>query len=157
MTTIKLGTSDLQVPRIAVGCMRMSQLTPLQAENFVQTALEEGAVFFDHADIYGAGACEELFAQAIHMNADVREKIILQSKCAIRPGVAYDFSREYLLTSVEGILRRLHTDYLDVLLLHRPDALMEPEEVAELIGFLASPEAGYITGEVVSINGGLHT
>lgn len=131
MRTMKLGVSDLQVPVVAVGCMRLSGLDKQEAERFVQTALDIGANFFDHADIYGDGACEEIFADAIHMNSSVREKIILQSKCGIRKGVAFDFSKEHILKSVDGILKRLRTDYLDVLLLHRPDALVEPEEVAE--------------------------
>ncbi|RUS49007.1 aldo/keto reductase family oxidoreductase [Cohnella sp. AR92] len=132
MKTIKLGTSNLEVPVVAVGCMRINSLDKKQAEQFVQTALEEGANFFDHADIYGTGACEEIFADAIQMSPSVREKIILQSKCGIRPDKGmFDFSKEHILASVDGILKRLRTDYLDVLLLHRPDTLVEPEEVAE--------------------------
>lgn len=130
MKTIKLGMSTLEVPVIAVGCMRINSLDKAGAERFVQTALEEGANFFDHADIYGGGSCEEIFADAIHMNPEIREKIILQSKCGIRQG-SFDFSKEHILSSVDGILKRLNTEYLDVLLLHRPDALVEPEEVAE--------------------------
>lgn len=130
MRTIQLGTSGLEVPVVAVGCMRMSSLDPARAERFVQTALELGANFFDHADIYGGGRCEEIFATAIRMNADVRERVILQSKCGIRRGM-FDFSKEHILSAVDGSLRRLRTEYLDVLLLHRPDALVEPEEVAE--------------------------
>ncbi|MEH7374111.1 aldo/keto reductase [Neobacillus drentensis] len=130
MRTIKLGSSSLEVPVIAVGCMRINSLEKTEAERFVQSALEEGANFFDHADIYGGGTCEEIFADAIHMNAEIREKIILQSKCGIRKGM-FDFSKEYILESVDGILKRLNTEYLDVLLLHRPDALVEPEAVAE--------------------------
>ena len=137
MRTIRLGVSDLQVPVIGVGCMRISSLTKKEAEAFVQAALDEGAYFFDHADIYGGGECEEIFAEAIHMNDDVRERIVLQSKCGIRKGM-YDFSKEHILSSVDGILRRLRTDYLDVLLLHRPDALVEPEEVAEAFNQLQS-------------------
>lgn len=130
MRTMKLGDSTLEVPVVAIGCMRMNSLNKTEAEQFVQSALEEGANFFDHADIYGGGTCEEIFADAIHMNDDIREKIILQSKCGIRQGM-FDFSKEYILESVDGILKRLKTDYLDVLLLHRPDTLVEPEEVAE--------------------------
>ncbi|WP_019639316.1 aldo/keto reductase [Paenibacillus fonticola] len=137
MRTMKLGTSNLEVPVIAVGCMRINSLGQAEAEKFVQTALEAGANFFDHADIYGGGKCEEIFADAIHMNDDVREKIILQSKCGIRQGM-FDFSKEHILNSVDGILKRLKTDYLDVLLLHRPDALVEPEEVAEAFDKLES-------------------
>ena len=130
MRTIKLGTSNLEVPVIAVGCMRINSLEQAEAEQFVQAALEAGANFFDHADIYGGGASEEIFAKAIHMNDDIREKIIIQSKCGIRKGM-FDFSKEHIIASVDGILKRLNTDYLDVLLLHRPDTLVEPEEVAE--------------------------
>jgi predicted oxidoreductase len=137
MRTIKLGSSTLEVPVVAVGCMRINSLDKPEAERFVQTALEEGANFFEHADIYGSGTCEEIFADAIHMSDDVREKIILQSKCGIRPGM-FDFSKEHILTSVDGILKRLKTDYLDVLLLHRPDTLVEPEEVAEAFDLLES-------------------
>ncbi len=130
MRTIKLGASDLDVPVVAVGCMRMNTLDAGDAERFVHAALEQGANFFDHADIYGGGACEEIFARAIGMNDGVRERILLQSKCGIREGM-FDFSKEHILAAVDGILSRLRTDYLDVLLLHRPDTLMEPEEVAE--------------------------
>ena len=137
MKTKKLGKSFLQVPVIAVGCMRINRLNKPDAEHFVQSAMDEGANFFDHADIYGGGACEETFADAIHMNSSVRDKLILQSKCGIRKG-QFDFSREHILASVDGILKRLKTDYLDVLLLHRPDALVEPEEVAEAFDKLQS-------------------
>lgn len=136
MRTIKLGKSDLQVPVMAVGCMRINRLDKKEAERFIQTALDLGANFFDHADVYGNGTCEEIFSHAIHMNAAVREKILLQSKCGIRPGVAFDFSKAHILEAVDGTLKRLKTDYLDVLLLHRPDALVEPEEVAEAFDIL---------------------
>lgn len=137
MRLMKLGQSDLNVPVLAVGCMRINGLSKTDAENFVQTALDNGANFFDHADIYGQGTCEEIFADAIHMNSTVREKIILQSKCGIRKGM-FDFSKEHILEAVDGSLKRLKTDYLDVLLLHRPDALVEPEEVAEVFDKLYS-------------------
>ena len=138
MRTINLGLSGLKVPVIAVGCMRLDSLEHGAAENFISKALDLGANFFDHADIYGKGKCEEIFAKAIGMNASVREKILLQSKCGIRPGIAFDFSKEYILKSVDGILERLKTEYLDVFLLHRPDALMEGEEVAEAFDKLYS-------------------
>ena len=138
MKTFKLGTSNLEVPALAVGCMRIAGLEPKAAEEFVQTALDNDANFFDHADIYGFGECEEVFAKAIGMNETIREKIILQSKCGIVPGEMFDFSKEHILKSVDGILKRLNTDYLDVLLLHRPDALVEPEEVAAAFDTLQS-------------------
>lgn len=127
---MKLGKSDLQVPVVAVGCMRMSRKTVSEARALIDSALEEGANYFDHADIYGGGRSEEIFAEAIGMTPRVREGLILQSKCAIHDGM-YDFSKEHILSSVEGSLKRLQTEYLDVLLLHRPDILMEPDEVAE--------------------------
>lgn len=131
MKKIELGKSGLQVPDIAVGCMRMSSLDTLKAAQFVDKAMELGANFFDHADIYGGGECEKIFAEAVQMTPSVRETMMLQSKCGIKPGVMFDFSKEHILSSVDGILNRLKTDYLDILLLHRPDALVEPEEVAE--------------------------
>ena len=130
MRTMMLGKSGLEVPVMAVGCMRMARKTVEEAREVIEAALESGVNFFDHADIYGAGRSEEIFAEAIGMTPSVREKVILQSKCAIHDGM-YDFSKEHILKSVEGSLRRLKTEYLDVLLLHRPDILMEPEEVAE--------------------------
>lgn len=129
MQKIMLGKSNLEVPRVAVGCMRLHELSAPEAETFVKTALDLGANFFDHADIYAAGTCEEIFAKAIGMNPTVRENIILQSKCGIAKG-QFNFSKEHILNSVDGILQRLNTEYLDCLLLHRPDALVEPEEVA---------------------------
>lgn len=135
MRTMKLGRSNLEVPVIAVGCMRIHSLTVQEAETFINTALEGQANFFDHADIYGSGHCEEIFADAIHMNPGIREKIIIQSKCGVCNG-KYDLSKEHILSSVDAILKRLRTDYLDVLLLHRPDALIEPEEVAEAFDLL---------------------
>ncbi|MDR2808859.1 MAG: aldo/keto reductase [Spirochaetaceae bacterium] len=136
MKTLNLGRSGLETPVIAIGCMRINRLDKDEAARFVNTALELGANFFDHADIYGDGSCEEIFAQAIGMNSSVRQKVLLQSKCSIRPGVAFDFSAAHIIGAVEGILKRLKTDYLDVLLLHRPDALVEPEEVAQAFGLL---------------------
>ena len=137
MKKINLGVSNLAVPVLAVGCMRINKLTDPEAGRFINTALDLGANFFDHADIYGNGASEEIFARAADMKASVREKFILQSKCGIRQG-SYDFSKEHILGSVDGSLKRLRTDYLDVLLLHRPDALMEGEEVAEAFDRLQS-------------------
>ena len=136
MKLISLGKSGLRVPAVAVGCMRLMDIGEKEAEAFLDHALELGCNLFAHADIYGQGACESRFAKAIRMSPSVREKIILQSKCGIVSGVMYDFSKEHILSSVDGILKRLNTEYLDVLLLHRPDALMEPEEVAEAFSVL---------------------
>lgn len=131
MRTMQLGKSELQVPVIAVGCFRINAFTPAQAEIFFRTAMESGANFFDHADAYSNGLCESLFADAVHMNSTVREKMILQTKCGVIGHEEYDFSQKHILEAVDGSLKRLKTDYLDMLLLHRPDALVEPEEVAE--------------------------
>ncbi|MBO5293155.1 MAG: aldo/keto reductase [Lachnospiraceae bacterium] len=131
MKKITLGKSGIQVPAAAVGCMRMDELGPKEAAEYIEGCLEAGANFFDHADIYGSGMCEEIFGQAFRMLGQPRENVFLQSKCGIIPGKMYDLSKEHILQSVDGILKRLDTEYLDMLVLHRPDALMEPEEVAE--------------------------
>lgn len=136
MRTIELGKSKMQVPVIASGCMRMNGLDEKQAASFIEKALSLGVNFFEHADIYGKGECEKIFSKAIDMKPSVREKIILQSKCGIVPGKMYDLSKEHILKSVDEILKRLQTEYLDVLALHRPDALVEPEEVAEAFRIL---------------------
>lgn len=128
MYTIELGKSGMQVPAVAVGCMRISGMSETELGAFVETALESGANFFDHADVYGRGTCETVFGKAI-AGYD-REKLIIQTKCGIVPGKMFDFSYEHIVASVDGSLKRLGMEYIDVLLLHRPDALMEPEEVA---------------------------
>ena len=130
MNKLELGNSGLQASEISLGCMRMDQLSKQDANRMIQLSLELGIDMFDHADIYGGGASEEIFADAIQMNPSIRSKMILQTKCGIRKGF-FDFSKEHILSSVEGSLKRLKTDYIDILLLHRPDALVEPEEVAE--------------------------
>lgn len=135
MKTITLNNTNLSIPEIGMGCMRIVELENADAvKSWVDTALENGINFFDHADIYGKGRCEELFGKVL--TPSLREKIILQSKCSIRPGIAFDFSKEHILNSVDGILKRLNTEYLDILLLHRPDALIEPEEVADAFRIL---------------------
>ncbi len=133
MYKIDFGKSGLRVPAVAVGCMRIADMTAKQVDEFVDTALENGANFFDHADIYGGGKSEEVFGKSV-AGYD-REKILIQTKCGIRKGM-FDFSYEHIVNSVEGSLSRLGTDYVDVLLLHRPDALMEPEEVARAFSHL---------------------
>ncbi|MHB8127584.1 MAG: aldo/keto reductase [Mobilitalea sp.] len=129
MKYIKPANTELNVSNIIMGCMRITGLSEKELNVFVNSALEEGVNFFDHADIYGGGECETHFAKSVQMNAALREKMIIQSKCGIRDGF-FDFSKEHIMNSVEGILSRLQTDYLDVLLLHRPDTLMEPDEIA---------------------------
>src|SRR5699024_10281887 len=125
-----LGTSNLNVSNISLGCMRMNHLALSDAQQVIQHAREAGINFFDHADIYGGGESERIFAEAIQREPIQREDIYIQSKTGIRDGY-FDFSKEHILNSVDGSLERLQTDYLDVLLLHRPDSLVDPEEVAE--------------------------
>lgn len=127
MKKIQFGTSDLQVASVILGCMRMSG-----AENpreIIEIAYENGIDFFDHADIYGGGECETIFGKALKETSIKREDIIIQTKCGIRKGM-FDFSKEHIVTSVEQSLKRLGVEYVDALLLHRPDTLVEPEEVA---------------------------
>ena len=135
MKTIRIADGAMEVPQIALGCMRLTGLgTKEEVRKLIDTAMEHGITFFDHADIYGKGECERLFGEAVK---DIpREKMTIQTKCGIVPGVSYDFSKEHIIASVEGSLQRLGTDYVDFLLLHRPDTLMEPEEVAEAFELL---------------------
>ena len=121
---------------VAMGCMRITD-SKVPVDELIGTALELGIDFFDHADIYGGGKCEEVFGGYLASNPSLREKITIQTKCGIRKG-CYDFSKEHIIESVEGSLRRLQTDYVDILLLHRPDTLMEPEEVAAAFDELES-------------------
>lgn len=124
----------LPVSSIAMGCMRLDGAKEAP-DRVIGTALDLGINFFDHADIYGGGRCEEVFGGYLAANPSLREKIIIQTKCGIRNGF-FDFSKEHILASVDASLRRLQTDYIDILLLHRPDTLMEPEEVAEAFDIL---------------------
>lgn len=130
MKYINYGKSGIQVPAIVMGCMRMNGLDVKEAAGLIESALNQNVNFFDHADIYGGGECESLFAAAFAQTGRKREEIFLQSKCGIVPGKMYDLSKEHIINSVDQILKRLNAEYLDALLLHRPDALMEPEEVA---------------------------
>lgn len=125
MKTISVGGKNASV--VAMGCMRINNA---DADRLIGTALEWGVNWFDHADIYGGGECETIFGKWLQNNKNLRDKITIQTKCAIKSG-AYDFSKEHIIESVNGSLKRLNTERIDVLLLHRPDTLMEPEEVAE--------------------------
>ena len=118
------------VPAIVVGCMRLGEMDGKRMNAFLHAALEQGANYFDHVDIYAGGKSEEIFGQAVKEDSSIkREDLIIQSKCGICKGF-YDLSKKHIIESVDGSLKRLQTDYLDVLLIHRPDALIEPEEVA---------------------------
>lgn len=132
---IQFGSSDVQASSVILGCMRLNG-----AENpveIIETAYEQGIDFFDHADIYGGGECETIFGKALKETAIKREDIIIQTKCGIRKGM-FDFSKDHIISSVEGSLKRLGVDYIDALLLHRPDTLVEPEEVAAAFDQLES-------------------
>ncbi len=131
------------------GCARwdMKDLSVSDASEMIQTAVDHGIDFFDHADIYGGGTSEEIFANALKETSIKREDILLQTKCGIRKGF-FDFSKEHIINSVEGSLKRLQTDYVDILLLHRPDTLVEPEEVAE--AFLELHNSGKVKSFGVS-------
>lgn len=115
--------------RIALGCMRITTMTSRQADAHIINALEQGINIFDHADIYGGGRCETVFGGVLKRNPELRDKMIIQTKCGIRKGM-YDFSKEHIISSVEGSMKRLNVEHIDILLLHRPDLLMDPDEVA---------------------------
>ena len=136
MKQLKFGSTGIEVPSVILGCMRMNSAT--EPEKVLQTAVENGITFFDHADIYGNGECEQIFANSLAKTSIKREDLFIQSKCGIVPGEMYDFSKEHIVQAVNGSLKRLQTDYLDSLLLHRPDTLMEPEEVAAAFDELAT-------------------
>ncbi|CAM4499211.1 aldo/keto reductase [Paenibacillus typhae] len=132
---IKAGSSQLEVAQISLGCMRIAELSPQEADVHIHSAVEAGIDFFDHADIYAGGKAEEVFGDVLAASPGMREQLMVQTKCGIRQGF-FDFSKEHIVQSVENSLKRLKTDYVDVLLLHRPDTLMEPEEVAEAFDYL---------------------
>ncbi len=129
MKYIKGYSGDTLVSQVALGCMRIGNMTDRQADEYLNTVLELGYNFFDHADIYGGGKCEEVFGGALKRNPALRDKITIQTKCAIKKGM-YDFSKEHIVSSVDKSLKRLGVGKIDVLLLHRPDLLMDPDEVA---------------------------
>ena len=137
MRYMNIGNEKIKASEIALGCMRIADKPVKEVAELINTALDEGINFFDHADVYGRGKSEEIFAKATGMNSNIREKFIIQTKCGIRRGY-YDFSKEHILEAVDGSLKRLNTDYIDILLLHRPDTLMEPEEIAEAFSILHS-------------------
>ena len=130
MKKIKIANTDMTASQLILGCMRINESGKNPVET-IQTAYDHGINFFDHADSYGAGECETIFSKALKETSISRSDIYLQSKVGIKPGIAFDFSKQHIIEAVEGSLKRLDTDYLDALLLHRPDTLVEPEEVAE--------------------------
>ena len=129
MKTVKIGSTP-NLPAIVPGCMRIGGMEKADLHAWIGTAMERGAHFFDHADIYGGGKCEEVFGAAVREMNIPRDTYYVQTKCGIRQGY-FDFSKEHILDSVDKALARLNMDYIDYFLLHRPDTLVEPEDVAE--------------------------
>lgn len=154
MRNVPLGSTGLTVPNVVAGMMRIDDKTDDEVRALYDAAREAGIDFFDHADIYARAlhSAEERFATALGLSAAERGEIRLQTKAGIvREGPSFDFSYEHLVTSVEASLRSLRTDYIDVLLLHRPDALVEPAEVARAFDHLES------TGKVRAFGVSNHT
>ncbi|MDR2347448.1 MAG: aldo/keto reductase [Bifidobacteriaceae bacterium] len=144
MKVLRLPGSEIKAPNVIAGMMRITDKSDAEIRELVATALDSGINFFDHADVYGVELhkCERRFAEALNWGPSQRERAILQTKAGIVPtgeGWAYfDFSAEHLIESAEASLKALRTDYIDILLLHRPDALVEPEEVAKAFDQLHS-------------------
>lgn len=140
MRYIKFGERQKEVSEVVLGLMRISEMTVDQVEDLIESALEVGINAFDIADCYGHGKCEQILGEVLKRRPDLREKMWIQSKCGIRMEefTYFDFSKEHILEAVDGILERLNVDYIDSLLLHRPDALMEPAEIAEAFDLLKS-------------------
>lgn len=138
MRYITLGQDDKELSEIVLGMMRIEDKSVKEVEELVETALSVGINAFDLADIYGRGRCEELLGLVLKNRPYLREKMWIQSKCGIRieEFTYFDFSKDYIIKSVDGILQRLKIDHLDSLLLHRPDALMESDQVAEAFDLL---------------------
>ena len=138
MRYITLGQDDKELSEIVLGMMRIKDKSVKEVEELVETALSVGINAFDLADIYGRGRCEELLGLVLKNRPDLREKMWIQSKCGIRieEFTYFDFSKDYIIKSVDGILQRLKIDHVDSLLLHRPDALMESDQVAEAFDLL---------------------
>lgn len=137
MKYYEIPHTNMRQSAVIQGCMRFKGMSSMEVERIVNLCLENGINSFDHADVYGTagmrGECEQLFGQVLKENPGLRDKVYIQSKCGICKSEQdyYDFSKEHILEAVDGILTRLQTEYLDALLLHRPDTLMEPEEVAD--------------------------
>ncbi|SNU06056.1 Predicted oxidoreductase [Streptococcus equinus] len=138
MGYIKFGERQVEISEVILGLMRISEMTVDQVEELIESALAVGINAFDIADCYGHGECERILGEVLKRRPDLHEKMWIQSKCGIRMEdfTYFDFSKEHILEAVNGILERLGVDYIDSLLLHRPDALMEPEEIAEAFDIL---------------------
>ena len=136
MKRIQLGTTGLEVSQIALGCMRIGAKSQKEVQALVEKALELGINYMDHADIYAWGKnSEEIFGELLKEKPSLRDQMVIQTKCGICSGY-YDSSKEHILESVENSLRKMQIEKIDVLLIHRPDALMEPEEMGEAFALL---------------------
>jgi predicted oxidoreductase len=129
--------TTLNASNVILGLMRINELDAKEIQTLVGSARDAGINFFDHADVYGTPphGCEQRWGDAITLSPTDREQVIIQTKVGIREGY-FDFSKEHILEAVDGSLAALKLDYLDVVLLHRPDTLVEPEEVAEAFDIL---------------------
>ncbi len=130
MKYIHTYSSEKAVSQVALGCMRIGGMNEKEADAYMDMALACGYNYFDHADIYGGGRCEEVFGGILARNPGLRDSIVIQTKCSINHGM-YDYSKEHILSAVDGSLKRFGIEHIDVLLLHRPDLLMNPDEVAD--------------------------
>jgi len=141
MKTFRLPGTDITAPNVVLGLMRITEKTDEEIRTLVRTARDAGIDFIDHADVYGDGhhLNERRFAEAMQLTASQRAELTIQTKCGIvREGPYFDFSYEHIIESVNGSLQALGTDYIDILLLHRPDVLVEPEEVARAFDELSA-------------------
>ncbi len=141
MKTFTLPGTDIVAPNVILGLMRIQEKSDDEVRALVGAARDAGITLVDHADVYGDGmhGCEQRFAEAMDLTPSQRDELIIQTKCGIvKDGPYFDFSYEHIVESVEGSLRALRTDHVDILLLHRPDALVEPDEVARAFDELAA-------------------
>ncbi|WP_043536792.1 aldo/keto reductase [Actinomyces polynesiensis] len=154
MKTFTLPGTDITAPNVVLGLMRIAEKSDDEIRGLVHTARDAGIDFFDHADVYGdeLHECERRFAEAMQLTPSERDAITIQTKAGIvKDGPYFDFSRDHIVESVEGSLAALDTDHIDILLLHRPDALVEPEEVARAFDELQA------SGKVLNFGVSNHT
>lgn len=138
--TLRIPNTSLTTGKIALGCMRIFALDENELYELIRTALDLGINFFEHADIYGNGECEKLFGRVLKAHPELRSSMIIQSKCDIvtpnHGGPRYDSAKDYIIAQARNSVKNLECGYLDILLLHRPDPLMDPKEVAEAFDIL---------------------
>ena len=141
MRLVPLGPTDQRVPNVVAGMMRIEEMSDAAIRELYDACRAAGVDFFDHADLYGSSrhGCERRFAEALNLSSAERDEITLQTKTGIVPDEwHFDHSYEHIVASAEESLQALGTDRIDVLLLHRPDALVEPDEVARAFDHLES-------------------